>query len=61
MLAPPTSRAVIRAGAGAVLPHQLEQARHRGLGKLGRVAVLPAQRRRGQQHVRQPADAGRGS
>ena len=56
MLAPPTRRAVHPPRARALLPHQLEQARHGGLRKLGRIGVLPAQRRRGQQHVRQPAD-----
>ena len=38
------------------LRHQLEQPRHGGLGELGRVAVLPAQRGRRQEDVRQSAD-----
>ena len=58
MLAPPTSRAVIRRTLAPVLPHQLEQARHaRSAGTWPDCVSFRAQRRRRQQHVRQPADA----
>jgi hypothetical protein len=39
-------------GPGAIGCHQLEQPRHRSLGKLGRVAVHPAQRGRWKKDVR---------
>jgi hypothetical protein len=45
---------------GAIGCHQLEQPRHRSLGKLGRVAVSPAQRGRWKEDVRQAADASLG-
>ena len=60
MLAPPASRAEIRRGLRPVGPISSSRRGTAVWGNLAGLAVRPAQRRRWQQHVRQPADPGLG-
>ena len=60
MLAPPARRAVMRRGLAPSFAMSSSSAGTASLGELGRVRVRPAQRRRRQQDVRQPADRGHG-